>query len=86
MSASDRIGDLLRELAPQVLGVLLRRYGGFEECEEAVQDALPWGQIPLFSVPRALTQETVSALACRKVTGWEQAHQALTLLQAEHGL
>ncbi|GAA2636878.1 sigma-70 family RNA polymerase sigma factor [Actinomadura fulvescens] len=40
MSTPDRIGDLLRTLAPQVLGVLLRRYGGFEECEEAVQDAL----------------------------------------------
>ncbi|WP_242893816.1 RNA polymerase sigma factor [Actinomadura litoris] len=40
MTAPDRFGDLLRELAPQVLGVLLRRYGGFEECEEAVQDAL----------------------------------------------
>ncbi|MEU5882256.1 DUF6596 domain-containing protein [Spirillospora sp. NPDC047279] len=40
MSESDPIGDLLRPLAPQVLGVLLRRHGGFEECEEAVQDAL----------------------------------------------
>ncbi|MEU8108792.1 RNA polymerase sigma factor [Nonomuraea muscovyensis] len=40
MSASERLGDLLRELAPQVLGVLLHRYGGFEECEDAVQEAL----------------------------------------------
>ncbi|MGN9788709.1 sigma factor [Nonomuraea sp. ZG12] len=40
MSASERSGDLLRELAPQVLGVLLHRYGGFEECEDAVQEAL----------------------------------------------
>jgi RNA polymerase sigma factor (sigma-70 family) len=32
--------DLLRELAPQVLGVLVRRYGQFEECEDAVQEAL----------------------------------------------
>ncbi|GAA2889746.1 sigma factor-like helix-turn-helix DNA-binding protein [Streptosporangium fragile] len=40
MSASERLGDLLRELAPQVLGVLLRRHGGFEECEDAVQEAL----------------------------------------------
>ncbi|WP_443078807.1 RNA polymerase sigma factor [Streptosporangium sp. NBC_01495] len=37
---SERLGDLLRELAPQVLGVLLHRYGGFEECEDAVQEAL----------------------------------------------
>ena len=32
--------DLLRELAPQVLGVLVRRHGQFEECEDAVQEAL----------------------------------------------
>ncbi|MEV4181112.1 sigma factor, partial [Streptosporangium canum] len=40
MSTTEHLGDLLRELAPQVLGVLLRRYGGFEECEDAVQEAL----------------------------------------------
>jgi RNA polymerase sigma factor (sigma-70 family) len=34
------IEDLLRELAPQVLGVLVRRYGGFDVCEDAVQEAL----------------------------------------------
>ena len=32
--------DLLRELAPQVLGVLMRRYGGLDICEDAVQEAL----------------------------------------------
>ena len=32
--------DLLRELAPQVLGVLMRRYGGLDSCEDAVQEAL----------------------------------------------
>jgi RNA polymerase sigma factor (sigma-70 family) len=32
--------DLLRELAPQVLGALIRRYGRFNECEDAVQEAL----------------------------------------------
>ena len=32
--------DLLRELAPQVLSVLARRHGQFEECEDAVQDAV----------------------------------------------
>jgi RNA polymerase sigma factor (sigma-70 family) len=33
-------GDLLRELAPQVLGVLTRRYGDFGAAEDAVQEAL----------------------------------------------
>ena len=32
--------DLLHELAPQVLGVLMRRYGGLDTCEDAVQEAL----------------------------------------------
>ncbi|MFI6600902.1 RNA polymerase sigma factor [Nonomuraea sp. NPDC050536] len=31
---------LLRELAPQVLGVLVRRYEQFDTCEDAVQEAL----------------------------------------------
>ncbi|MEY9858621.1 RNA polymerase sigma factor (sigma-70 family) [Catenulispora sp. GAS73] len=34
------IEDLLRELAPQVLGALVRRYGRFEGCEDAVQEAV----------------------------------------------
>jgi RNA polymerase sigma factor (sigma-70 family) len=32
--------DLLRGLAPQVLGALVRRYGQFGACEDAVQEAL----------------------------------------------
>ena len=32
--------DLLRDLAPQVLGALVRRYGHFDACEDAVQEAL----------------------------------------------
>ena len=35
-----RIEDLLRELAPQVLGTLVRRHGQFDACEDAVQEAL----------------------------------------------
>jgi RNA polymerase sigma factor (sigma-70 family) len=32
--------DLLRDLAPQVLGALVRRYGHFDTAEDAVQEAL----------------------------------------------
>ena len=35
-----RTEDLLRELAPQVLGALMRRYGDFADAEDAVQEAL----------------------------------------------
>ncbi|MFG1660890.1 RNA polymerase sigma factor [Micromonospora chersina] len=38
---TDRaVEDLLRALAPQVLGVLVRRHGQFYACEDAVQEAL----------------------------------------------
>jgi len=35
-----RVEDLLRELAPQVLGALTRRHGHFDACEDATQEAL----------------------------------------------
>ncbi|TCO23243.1 RNA polymerase sigma factor (sigma-70 family) [Kribbella steppae] len=34
------VEELLRELAPQVLGRLVRRYGDFDACEDAVQEAM----------------------------------------------
>ena len=36
----NEIEGLLRTLAPAVLGPLVRRYGGFDTCEDAVQEAL----------------------------------------------
>ena len=36
----NAIEQLLRTLAPAVLGPLVRRYGGFDTCEDAVQEAL----------------------------------------------
>ncbi|TKG65823.1 RNA polymerase sigma factor [Prauserella endophytica] len=40
MSEPVAFEGLLRELAPRVLAVLVRRYGGFDTCEDAVQEAL----------------------------------------------
>jgi RNA polymerase sigma factor (sigma-70 family) len=37
---TPRVEDLLHRLAPQVLGALVRRYGRFDACEDAVQEAL----------------------------------------------
>jgi RNA polymerase sigma factor (sigma-70 family) len=34
------VGTLVRELAPQVLVAVVRRHGGFDACEDAVQEAL----------------------------------------------
>ncbi|HEX2355632.1 MAG TPA: sigma-70 family RNA polymerase sigma factor [Micromonosporaceae bacterium] len=36
----NSVEDLLRRLAPQVLGALVRRYGHFDTAEDAVQEAL----------------------------------------------
>ena len=40
MSVEARAEELLRRLAPQALGALARRYGHFDMCEDAVQEAL----------------------------------------------
>jgi RNA polymerase sigma factor (sigma-70 family) len=37
---SESHEHLLRPLAPQVLGLLVRRYGSFDACEDAVQEAM----------------------------------------------
>ncbi|MFE5912991.1 RNA polymerase sigma factor [Streptomyces wedmorensis] len=40
MTRPHETEDLLRAYAPQVLGALVRRYGDFDLCEDAVQEAL----------------------------------------------
>jgi RNA polymerase sigma factor (sigma-70 family) len=40
VTTTSSIEDLLRDLAPRVLGTLVRRYQQFDACEDAVQEAL----------------------------------------------
>jgi RNA polymerase sigma factor (sigma-70 family) len=40
MTIDSATENLLRDLTSQVLGALVRRYGQFEECEDAVQEAV----------------------------------------------
>jgi predicted RNA polymerase sigma factor len=40
LTADAHVEDLLRELAPRVLGVLVRRCEDLAGCEDAVQEAL----------------------------------------------
>jgi hypothetical protein len=54
--------------------------------ESAVLEAGARGQIPLFTVPRTLTEATVSAIVGRPVSGWEQTRTVLLAMEAEHGL
>jgi RNA polymerase sigma factor (sigma-70 family) len=40
VTATSSVEDLLRELAPHVLGAVARRYGDIDDAEDAVQEAL----------------------------------------------
>src|SRR3954466_6745560 len=68
---------LLRELAPQVLGVIVRRYRDFAACEDAVQEAFiaaagQWPREGMPDNPRAwLTQ-----VASRRITDQLRAEAA----------
>ena len=74
MSSVDAPGveDLLRELAPQVLGVLVRRYGRFDSSEDAVQEALLVAatQWPEQGVPESPRAWLVTVASRRLVDGW----------------
>jgi RNA polymerase sigma factor (sigma-70 family) len=81
------IEDLLRELAPQVLGVLVRRHGQFEECEDAVQEAViaaaagwPDGGVP--DSPRAWLVTAASRRFIDQVRS-DHARQARELAAAQ---
>ena len=69
MTTSTEIENLLRELAPQVLGILVRRYGGFDTCEDAVQEALLAAAVqwPADGVPRNPKGWLVTAASRRSV-------------------
>ena len=69
--------DLLRRLAPQVLGVLVRRYRQFDACEDAVQEALmaaavQWPEEGVPESPRAW----LITVASRRMTDQLRAEHA----------
>ena len=76
MSTEVYSEDLLRRLAPQVLGMLVRRYGQFDLCEDAVQEALLAAseQWPAEGMPD--TDDTLKMLflcchpTCRRLPRW----------------
>jgi RNA polymerase sigma factor (sigma-70 family) len=69
--------DLLRQLAPQVLGALVRRYGHFDVAEDAVQEALlaavtQWPDEGIPGNPRGW----LITVASRRLTDLLRAEQA----------
>ena len=70
---SPEIESQLRDLAPQVLGVLVRRYGRFDACEDAVQEALlaaatSWGD----QLPARPAGWLITAASRRLIEMWRQ--------------
>ncbi|MET8852582.1 DUF6596 domain-containing protein [Amycolatopsis sp. NPDC004625] len=63
---------LLRELAPQVLAALVRRYGDFDACEDAVQEALLAAsqQWPVEGVPDHPKGWLITAASRRRIEQW----------------
>ena len=68
------IADLLRELTPRVLGVLVRRNGDFDDCEDAVQEALFAAAVswPVDGVPANPTGWLITASSRRLVEIWRK--------------
>ena len=77
MNQEPAVEDLLRELAPQVLGVVIRRFGDFAAAEDAVQEALlaaalHWPRDGLPDSPRGWLIQT----ATRRQTDQFRSEQA----------
>lgn len=71
--------ELLRELTPQVLTALVRRYGGFDTCEDAVQEALLSAAVqwPTEGVPDNPKSWLITVASRRRIELWrsESARQ-----------
>jgi predicted RNA polymerase sigma factor len=66
------VGTLLRDLAPAVLGIMVRRTGDFDGAEDAVQEALiaAAAQWPLEGVPANPTGWLVTVASRRRTETW----------------
>jgi RNA polymerase sigma factor (sigma-70 family) len=88
--SETEIEGLLRQLAPQVLGALVRRYGHFDTAEDATQEALlaaatQWPSDGIPAIPRAW----LITVASRRLTDLlrsEQARQRRESVVAERTL
>jgi RNA polymerase sigma factor (sigma-70 family) len=73
----SRIGSLLRELTPQALGVVVRRFRDFAAAEDAVQEAaiaaaMQWARDGIPESPRAW----LTTVAMRKMTDYIRSESA----------
>jgi predicted RNA polymerase sigma factor len=77
LTVEPALEDLLRPLAPQVLGAVVRRYGHFDTAEDAVQEALlaAASQWPAEGIP-ASPRAWLITVAARRLTDMLRAEQA----------
>ena len=70
--APAAVEDLLRELAPQVLGILVRRYGDFDAAEDSVQEALVAAAVhwPRDGVPESPRGWLIQTASRRLIDQW----------------
>ena len=90
MTATSSVEGLLRDLAPQVLGAVARRYGDLDDAEDAVQEALLAAatQWPSQGVPEH-TRGGLIAVAARRMTDRlrrEDARRRREVVAASHEL
>jgi RNA polymerase sigma factor (sigma-70 family) len=66
------MNSLLRELAPQVLAALVRRYGDFDACEDAVQEALLAATVqwPADGMPDNPKSWLITVASRRRIEAW----------------
>ena len=77
MPGSPGTEDLLRRLAPQVLGAVVRRFGHFDAAEDAVQEALLAASVqwPADGIP-ADPRGWLITVAARRLTDLLRSEQA----------
>ncbi len=73
---TESVERLLRQLAPEVLGVLLRRHSQFDACEDAVQEALLAAalQWPSEGVPEHPRAWLITVASRRLTDAWRAEH------------
>jgi RNA polymerase sigma factor (sigma-70 family) len=73
---AESVEGLLRQLAPEVLGVLLRRHSQFDACEDAVQEALLAAalQWPSEGVPEHPRAWLITVASRRLTDAWRAEH------------
>ena len=81
--SEPRLEDLLRALAPQVLGALVRRYGHFDTAQDATQEALiaAAAQWPTEGIPDS-PRAWLIRVASRKLTDLLRSEQARAAREA----